>query len=505
MTGARPPSKSAAWPLVALRWLVAGAAAWYLVSYAAMACLRMAYPFELEWLEGHVLESVRRVALGQPLYVRPSLDFVPFIYAPLYYYVAAAAAKVTGLGFLPLRLVSFAGSLACAALLYRLARRETGSRWAGLLAAGFFAATFPLSGHWFDLARVDTLYLAILLSALYGARWWPSRGGQAAAGALFAVAFFAKQHALALFLPLVLYAMLYRRRTALAFVLPGLVGMGLGTWLWNRASGGWFWYYLFTLPSHHETIGEMYAGFWRHDLLGAVPVGCLLAAAGLAAVYRSERPALAFWALAAAGLLGQAWVARLHSGGYVNVLMPAHALLAVLLAVGAHRLAGIAAPAWRPLLACALCLWQLGALFSDLRAQVPAPANLAAGRAVVERLRAMPGKVALTDEGYLARLAGKTPTAHSVAVGDVLAGDDGPVAAALRQEIRQALRSRRFAAIITPGWAVFYGQGLQPHYRPAGRLEHDAAPRPVTGMPFGPDAIFTPVTPRLGAAHGAER
>ena len=51
------------------------------------------FPFELESVEGHCLQQVGRVLDGQPLYVAPSLDFVPLIYMPLYFYLAGYWAR----------------------------------------------------------------------------------------------------------------------------------------------------------------------------------------------------------------------------------------------------------------------------------------------------------------------------------------------------------------------------------------------------------------------------
>jgi 4-amino-4-deoxy-L-arabinose transferase-like glycosyltransferase len=59
-----------------------------------------------------MVDHVLRVLSGQKLYVQPSLEFVPFIYPPLFVYLSAMVSMVTGVGFEPLRLVSFVSSLA---------------------------------------------------------------------------------------------------------------------------------------------------------------------------------------------------------------------------------------------------------------------------------------------------------------------------------------------------------------------------------------------------------
>jgi 4-amino-4-deoxy-L-arabinose transferase-like glycosyltransferase len=135
----------------------------------------MNYPFDLEWLEGATADHVQRILTGQKIYVPPSLAFTPFLYPPLYYYVSAAVSFVTGMSLLPLRLVSMASSLGCFWLVYRLVARETGRRYAGIVARGMFAATYRIGGAWLDLAR-DSLFLLLFLGAVYVCDSMPRRG-----------------------------------------------------------------------------------------------------------------------------------------------------------------------------------------------------------------------------------------------------------------------------------------------------------------------------------------
>ena len=62
----------------------------FLLLFLYTALRRMRYPFELEWIESGVLVSVRRIAQGRGLYGAPSINFVPFLYSPLYLYLVAA-------------------------------------------------------------------------------------------------------------------------------------------------------------------------------------------------------------------------------------------------------------------------------------------------------------------------------------------------------------------------------------------------------------------------------
>src|SRR6201992_1657552 len=126
-------------------------------AYLYIALSRLTSPFALEWLEGNSLIEVHRILGGQSLYPAPTAGYVPDGYPPLYFAVSAAAARVLGVSYLPLRLASLVPSLACFALLARLVQRETGSLAAGTGAAGVFAATYFTAGTWFDIGRVHSL------------------------------------------------------------------------------------------------------------------------------------------------------------------------------------------------------------------------------------------------------------------------------------------------------------------------------------------------------------
>ena len=113
-------------PLV--RVLVCVAAAAPIAAYLWVALHRVGYGYELDWMEGGSVELVARVAAGHSLYTAPSLGFVGWTYPPLYYWIAAGVAKLTGVGFLPLRLVSLLASLVSMATLGWIVTRETGNR-----------------------------------------------------------------------------------------------------------------------------------------------------------------------------------------------------------------------------------------------------------------------------------------------------------------------------------------------------------------------------------------
>ena len=246
------------------RYLPAGLvalAAIYVLAFAVLAAARVGYVHELEWEEGYSLQHVQRLAAGERLYVAPSLDFVPFPYPPLYFLASAAVARVWGEGFEPLRLVSILSTAASLVLLFAWARRETGKAWCGAVAAGLFAASYGLSDAWFDVARVDALFLALTLAAMGAVRFGSGVAHQAAGGALFAAAFLTKQTALFFALPLCAVALRLHGRPALASAAVFAAIVGVTTWLGSRATDGWYAFYVLEMLGRHEIVREVLGRF----------------------------------------------------------------------------------------------------------------------------------------------------------------------------------------------------------------------------------------------------
>jgi hypothetical protein len=491
--GAAPP-----FLVRALRVAAAGCAAAAILLYVGVALARIGYPYELEWMEGASVDQVGRVLAGQALYTAPSLDFVPLNYPPLYFLVSAGVARLVGLGFLALRLVSFLASLGCMGLLFVMARRETGTAYGGLLAAGLFAATFRASGAWLDLARVDSLFLFLLLASMALAR----RGGigaQVLAGIGLALSFFTKQGAIAAIPVMLLWLAPGRQR--LAFTVVAVAAIIGGSWLLGRAYGDWYSYYLLDLPARHAWSRHMALGFLARDLARPLPIACLMALVPAWSAWRrrsSEGPGdpLFLYALAA-GCVGISWLARTQPGGWDNVLLPAYASLALLFAAGAESLArgseSAALLGDRRVWAAAACIAQLALLAYDPRAQVPRARDRAAGDSLVAALAAVPGDVFVPYHGYLGPLAGKRPHAHIWGLDDVIERDPvrGP---ALRDQVSAALRERRFAAVVvesdmieTRSWLL---DAVERSYAPgAPAFAQRGAFWPVTGMRTRPERI----------------
>ena len=251
-----------------------------IASYLAVALRQLGYPYELEWMEGGAVEIVARVVHGQAIYVAPSLHYVPYTYTPLYFWVSAAVAHLTGLSFLPLRLVSLTASVGCLAVLFGLVWRETDDPVAGVVASGFFAATFEVGGAWLDIGRVDSLFLLFLLLAVAAgrrARDWP---GGVLVGLLVFAAFFTKQIGLVALAPILVYLLAVRRRVGIAALLTSVVAVTGSTLFLQSESHGWYGYYIYTELAHQAPDPRVWLHFLPGDIASPVGFAFLLAILG---------------------------------------------------------------------------------------------------------------------------------------------------------------------------------------------------------------------------------
>ena len=427
-------------------WVVLGvAAAAAVAAFAVLAVRRATYPFQIEWLEGGAVEHVRRTLQGRALYPAPSVDFVAYPYPPLYFLLSAGVALFTGVGYLPLRIVSIAGSLASMGLLYAIVRREAGARWCGLVAAGLFAAGFRVTGGFYDVARVDALLVALLLGSLFAAARARSHRGFAAAGLLLALAALTKQSALLAGVPVAAVLLLRDRRQGLAFLAGALIPAGAVSLVLQAASSGWYGRTVAGVVAGHGVDPTWWTGFWTHDLAPH-----LLPAAALVALVLWWRPA-GRWHVeiaGAAGMVGASYVSRLHSASSENVLIPVLAAVALTAGLVLTRLTQLPwRPAWQQVLVGGLCLAQFGYLAYDPGQQLPPRSQTATAGRLQAVLRGLPGEVLVVSHPWETTLAGKGDHAHAGAISDVVRSHDAGPRAVVEGSLAAALQAQRFSVL----------------------------------------------------------
>jgi len=491
-----------------LKGATALAAVLYPVLLLFVALHRVAYPFELEWIEGAVLEHVRRLAAGRTLYAAPSLEFISLPYTPIYYYVGAVVATVVGMSFTALRLVSLVSSLGCGLLVFGIVKKETRTVFPAIAATGLFAATFSLNGWWFDVARVDMLFVVFLLGAIYCLRFHASSAGYLAAGILMALSFLTKQTALLIALPLLLYAAWAQRRCFIALGAALVTTIAASTVLLNQGTGGWYLYYTLTTVSKQLPIdkGMLLVHFWTGQMMRPLAVAILVSVAFLyLELSRGDRRVGWFYLLATSSAVMASAFSLAKRGGWLNTLVPAHAMIAILFGLGIHSLLGLVGEMptdSRRALECLVylaCIVQFGGLVYNPLSQIPSAGDLRAGKSFLETLGRVKGDVFIPYHPYLLAEVGKSVHAHESLLQDVLTHDDGPVGRGLRSEIETALQRRKFDALVVDDHAPFrenpkgYWKAVDAYYVLNRRLFDDGNVFfPVAGGRNRPELLYVP-------------
>jgi hypothetical protein len=404
-------------------------AAFHALAFVALAAVRARYPYELSWQEGNMLAMCARVLAHQPLYVAPSLDYVPFLYPPLYFQISAAIMRVTGEGYAAMRLVSIVSTLGIAAALYRLARRD-GGRTGGVIAAGVFLGFYSRASCYYDEGRVDALAAALLvasLTLLFGERRF--RLQLALAGLCGALSILSKQSGL----PFVLAAGAIqmargRRRDGLAYLACAAIAtVGLLERM-GLLFEPWLYYYDFVVPSKHHLGLLKLATEVAPFLAGTLPIALWVA---FRRAKRSEGSDP--WTAMLAITLALGALMRVKDGGSNNHFIPAATIAALQLGRRVQ-----AAPWGGKGIAL-----QLAMLLFPLTLVWPTRRDVEAGDRVVAAIRAIPGDVYVPALPAYAVRAGKPWHAHYSAMCDLAQFD-----LSLRDQLAGAVKAGRFAAVL---------------------------------------------------------
>jgi len=489
------------------------------VSLAALASLawtfarRLAYPFDLEWMEGSMLLHALRIREGLPMYAPPSVRFASFAYVPLQPALVAAVSVPSGLSYATGRAVSIVAYLAALACAYGFLREIDVPRPLALAAPALSAAAFAPCGAWYDLVRIDSVWLGLMAGALWAA--WRARRSTPAAiacGVLLTAALFAKQTALPFIgIAVLLLLLASPRRGLIAGATTAVVSLAAFLAL-QRATGGWFWTYAFGLHQRHDFDA------WLGYVLAPLRVLLILGpAVALVPLALRARGGIDRAIVAVLGVFAAAMVATIRGAGppwgYANTFIPTAFFGGVLVALAADRVSrfGPRAAVTATLLMTASVagapgafvwaadrLWPSAGLALpigyDPRAYVPDASDRGAGEALIARLRATPGDVFVPFHPFYAWRAGKAPSLHAMNLADLNAipGLGTP------RDLVESIRSHAFALIVLdtegegPGAeAEAMGQfpRLAGNYEIAERIE---GPRVFSGAPVRPRLLLVP-------------
>ncbi|HET9621760.1 MAG TPA: hypothetical protein VFP84_10355 [Kofleriaceae bacterium] len=517
---ARPLAPRLAW--LALWILIVLPAAYQLSLLLHALAGRIDYPYDLEWMEGGLLHHAERIRLGHGIYVPPNVDFIPYLYTPLYPTILAMLGKPLGISYAvgrTLSVLALAGIAVTTLATFVRARAAHFGVTAGcVLALGVFAAAYPYVEGWYDLVRADTLFLFMITVGIAGLPIWArsDRGavghGKVAAGAaLMALAFFCKQTGI-FYVALggVLVVICNWRRAPTYVATAGVIGLG-GCWVLNRTSHGWFWTYVSEIHRAHDFSTDRFARSFG-NILWHFPLATILIAATwllLAITIRRAhgipRPARPFvlWTAAYAlstlvGAIG--WGTEFaHFNAYLPALL--HGALAAGTAIPAviacvriwtaHKDRGESYATLAALVAalplavtCSLTRW-------DPERFIPSDEDVAAGDRLIKRLRNIDGDVWMPSHPWYLHLAGKTPHVHRMGIKDVTTRQTRTI-----EGLDARLRDHAFAAIVLDNRDLQNELPLlRQEYRPALELPKAEQPRVFTGAQVVPESIWVPTLP----------
>jgi len=427
----------------ALNFALAALATWYALAFLYVALFSIGYPYGMEWLEGHVMEIVARAARGEPIYVAPSLDYVPFIYTPFYYIIASYFTQLFGVDFTAGRALSILSTLGIAGIIFLWARALGNKRLTAFSAAGLYLAAYHISGRWYDLARVDNLYVFLLLTGMFTLH--TQRGIFAAliAAGFFAFAFYTKQSAIFAFAPLLCWAIFYYRRDGLTALAATAAAIALLVFTANSESAGWFRFYIFDVPAGHGLDKKYTFGFFTGDLLKhwfPMLLACIPLARNL---YCSDRQQFFFFFALGLGLIGSSYIARIHWGGYVNVLLPMFAFFAIT--------SSSAIASWPP--TRLLVLLQFLLLWYSPNALIPNDALRENNDKAIAAITDVYGDVFVPELHFIDWPMGKRSYVYGMAAFDISRSENprvAPVKEVMRLELEEAFTKNRFSAVM-PG------------------------------------------------------
>ena len=471
------------------------------------AVLRVSYPFDIDFVEDGMLMQAWRVANGLPVYVAPSAAFAPHVYMPLYTWLGGLLLAVTGPSFAPLRLLSLAATIVTASLVALIGWRESKSRLIALAGGALYLAGYRIVGGWYDLARVDALFMALTLAGLAAVIYWRrSAAGQLAAALLLALAYLTKQNGLYFGVIAAGYLLATEGRRGLVFTGAFAFLVAVPTALLNAASQGWFMTYVFGIAFASPTEWQRALYSLGAEIFGDMGVLAALFVA-LAAIllvrYRQfalrEQPWLLFIAAAIlASVLGRASV-----GGARNQLMQAYALLCLTPALLWRELSRRPANRWaRSALEAAvvaqLCLTlvaPIGRLIEPAPTQryMPTAAMREAGDRFIADLSATPGEVLVMMHPYYALKAGKQPAAQIQALWHARWRGREPLPADLVARIQ----NREYTAIISDESPYFETEPtlvalIEANYVRQRSLAPGDVPATLNGLIVRPQVVYVP-------------
>lgn len=438
---------------------------------------RIHLPFDLEWGEGAGINQIYRILSADKLYGEPTIGFAPLVYTPFYYWLSSIAGGIFGWVTWTARLISVLASVGAAGMIAWLVIKETRNALAGWLAGALYLACFALSDGFYDLVRVDSLYILLLLISFFFLQRGEKPVAMSLAGLCIALGFFTKQSTLIVFLPLIAYYLANKWKSAWPLLPTILLGILVPFYWLNARTAGWFSYYILRLPGVHGYSLVSAVDFWVGDLLGPLGIafgfGLFYVVFRLGGTASTENPehdqpsenqiglnsrdrGALHYLLFAVGAIGAAWITRASNGGGANNVMSAYAAGALLFGLGfdlvqvqINRMTE-REDLYRALAYGLAAIQLIGLIYNPFNF-IPTAEEVEANALLIDRMEDVEGPIWIPYRSHLPRLSGKETFIHAVNLFELTGyfkGNVLPEGREIIDQIQHEVCSQAYALIV---------------------------------------------------------
>lgn len=186
----------------------------YALFYFVQSCVIIAFPYQISYPEGFVLNQSHLISKGESMY--RAINEYPYLvsnYPPVYPFLCALFVKLFGLSFVYGRLITFLASIFICWIIYIILKKDTAREIAIISALLFIASSYIYKNNPFF--RVDMLGLLFSLIGIY---MFQKTDKLIFVTIFFIAALYTKQTFISAPIAVVLYLFLTDKKRALTFV-----------------------------------------------------------------------------------------------------------------------------------------------------------------------------------------------------------------------------------------------------------------------------------------------
>jgi len=471
---------------------------YFIVKVSIIMLFRLDYPFELEWMEGGSLIQVNRILNGLSLYTEPSIDYIPSIYTPLYFYFSSFLARLVGFGFLPLRLISFLSTIGIFILTFLFIHRENQDILMSLISVGIFSSLFKPTGAWFDIARVDSLLYFFLLLGIFLSKS-ERKIPLIFSGIFFSLAVYTKQTAIIPVCFIFLFLLINNKKglylSGLSFL---LICISLLV-VFESSSNGWFSYIVFNKSSTYSINLSSSLNLINQMLQPIIFLLIPTLYFFIRTIIKKKTNILTYFGMLIIGLFSFSFVHKLP-GGYANVLIPFYGGIAITSSLGLRdifddlrsnqkRIVQIPTS----ILLVLLVILQFNRLDYSAKRQIPTSNDYRIGNSIVDKIKNTNGEVYFSSASYLNLYANKQTYAHWISFMEFLGefgGAASDIGTSIHNELMDSIEQKRFEMVILDTPSSNYGLDLDDNYELQFELDCDYF-YPKTGSMTRPTLFYS--------------